>query len=142
MATNNDDDSKSIYRKWLSLYAGSKRISGRTIIDRKQALVDHFRTDAEIMIATESGAEGINLQILLTSCQLRHAVESSRIEQRIGRCHRYGQKFDVVVVNFVNQLNYADCRVYELLNEKFNLFEGVFGSSDEVLGSLESGVDF
>jgi F0F1-type ATP synthase membrane subunit b/b' len=65
-----------------------------------------------------------------------------RIEQRIGRCHRYGQKFDVVVVNFLNKSNAADQRVYELLNEKFRLFDGVFGSSDEILGAVESGVDF
>jgi adenine-specific DNA-methyltransferase len=65
-----------------------------------------------------------------------------RIEQRIGRCHRYGQKHDVVVVNFLNPDNEADRRVYELLDQKFSLFEGVFGASDEVLGSIESGVDF
>src|SRR5690606_26008950 len=65
-----------------------------------------------------------------------------RIEQRIGRCHRYGQKHDVVVINFLNQRNEADQRVYELLKEKFNLFTGVLGASDEVLGSIESGVDF
>ena len=65
-----------------------------------------------------------------------------RIEQRIGRCHRYGQKYDVVVINFVNRKNAADQRVYELLDEKFSLFKGVFGASDEVLGSIESGVDF
>lgn len=65
-----------------------------------------------------------------------------RIEQRIGRCQCYGQKNEVVVVNFVNQANYADRRVYELLNSKFSLFDGVFGASDEVLGSIDSGVDF
>ena len=65
-----------------------------------------------------------------------------RIEQRIGRCHRYGQKHDVVVVNFLNRKNEADKRVFELLSEKFQLFEGVFGASDEVLGAIESGVDF
>ncbi|MDP9358031.1 MAG: DEAD/DEAH box helicase, partial [Chloroflexota bacterium] len=65
-----------------------------------------------------------------------------RIEQRIGRCHRYGQQHDVVVVNFLNQNNAADQRVFELLSEKFKLFEGVFGASDEVLGAIESGVDF
>ena len=64
------------------------------------------------------------------------------IEQRIGRCHRYGQKHDVVVVNFLNKKNAADQRVYQLLSEKFKLFEGVFGASDEVLGTIESGVDF
>lgn len=65
-----------------------------------------------------------------------------RIEQRIGRCHRYGQQHDVVVVNFLNQNNAADQRVFQLLSEKFKLFEGVFGASDEVLGAIESGVDF
>jgi len=65
-----------------------------------------------------------------------------RIGQRIGRCHRYGQKHDVVVVNFLNRKNAADQRVYELLAEKFQLFEGVFGASDEILGAIESGVDF
>src|SRR5262249_54511601 len=63
------------------------------------------------------------------------------IEQRIGRCHRYGQKHDVVVVNFLNRSNAADQRVFELLSEKFHLFDGVFGASDEVLGAVESGVD-
>ena len=64
-----------------------------------------------------------------------------RIEQRIGRCHRYGQKHDVVVVNFVDESNEADARVYELLEQKFQLFNGVFGASDEVLGAIGSGVD-
>ncbi len=65
-----------------------------------------------------------------------------RIEQRIGRCHRYGQKHDVVVVNFVDRSNEADSRVYDLLSEKFQLFDGVFGASDEILGTIGSGVDF
>jgi len=54
----------------------------------------------------------------------------------------YGQAHDVVVVNFLNQTNAADQRVFELLSQKFQLFEGVFGASDEVLGAIESGVDF
>jgi ERCC4-related helicase len=140
--TNNDDACKSIYHQWLSIHAGTDRISGSSVIDRKQALVDYFRTDAEIMIATESGAEGINLQFCSLLVNYDMPWNPQRIEQRIGRCHRYGQKFDVVVVNFVNKLNLADCRVYELLNEKFNLFDGVFGCSDEVLGSMESVIDF
>ena len=65
-----------------------------------------------------------------------------RIEQRIGRVHRYGQKHDVVVINFINKKNEADRRVHELLSSKFKLFEGVFGASDEVLGTIQSGVDF
>jgi hypothetical protein len=62
--------------------------------------------------ATEAAAEGINLQF----CNL--------------------------VVNFLNKKNAADVRVYQLLDEKFRLFDGVFGASDEVLGAVESGVDF
>jgi hypothetical protein len=46
------------------------------------------------------------------------------------------------VVNFLNKNNAADQRVYELLAEKFKLFSGVFGASDEVLEAIESGVEF
>lgn len=94
------------------------------------------------MIATEAAAEGINLQFCSFVVNYDLPWNPQRIEQRIGRCHRYGQKFDVVVVNFLNKNNAADQRVYQILAEKFRLFSGVFGASDEVLGSIESGVDF
>jgi helicase-like protein len=94
------------------------------------------------MIATEAGAEGINLQFCSLVVNYDLPWNPQRIEQRIGRCHRYGQQHDVVVVNFLNQKNAADQRVFQLLSEKFSLFEGVFGASDEVLGAIESGVDF
>lgn len=140
--TNTSNEAKNIYRLWLMKYAGTNRISGSAVIDKKQALVDTFRDNAEIMIATEAGAEGINLQFCSLVVNYDMPWNPQRIEQRIGRCHRYGQKNDVVVVNFVNKANYADCRVYELLNDKFSLFNGVFGASDEVLGAIDSGVDF
>lgn len=140
--TNTSDEAKNIYRLWLMQYTGTNRISGSTVIDKKQAIVDTFKDKAEILIATEAGAEGINLQFCSLVVNYDMPWNPQRIEQRIGRCHRYGQKNDVVVVNFVNQANYADRRVYELLNNKFSLFDGVFGASDEVLGSMESGVDF
>ena len=53
-----------------------------------------------------------------------------------------GKNLHVVVINFLNEKNEADRRVYELLEHKFNLFSGVFGASDDVLGTIESGVDF
>lgn len=140
--TNTSEESKNIYRLWLMQYAGTNRISGSTVIDKKQAIVDTFRDKADIMIATEAGAEGINLQFCSLVVNYDMPWNPQRIEQRIGRCHRYGQKNDVVVVNFVNQANYADKRVYELLDSKFSLFDGVFGASDEVLGSLDSEVEF
>lgn len=140
--TNTSEEAKNIYRLWLLKYSGTNRISGSLVIDKKQAIVDTFKDNAEILIATEAGAEGINLQFCSLVVNYDMPWNPQRIEQRIGRCHRYGQKNDVVVVNFVNKSNYADCRVYELLNDKFSLFDGVFGASDEVLGSIDSGVDF
>jgi adenine-specific DNA-methyltransferase len=108
----------------------------------RSAIVDYFRDQGQIMIATEAGAEGINLQFCSLVVNYDLPWNPQRIEQRIGRCHRYGQQHDVVVVNFLSRTNAADQRVFQLLSEKFKLFEGVFGASDEVLGAIESGVDF
>ncbi|MCF6249821.1 MAG: DEAD/DEAH box helicase [Methylococcaceae bacterium] len=139
--SNNDIHSKQIYKEWLKKHHGSVRISGAKSADMKAALVDRFRDQATIMISTEAGAEGINLQFCSLLINYDLPWNPQRVEQRIGRVHRYGQKYDVVVVNFINKGNRADERVYELLSEKFQLFEGVFGASDEILGSIESGVD-
>jgi superfamily II DNA or RNA helicase len=140
--TNTDATSKVIYRRWLEKHAGTDHISGSPTADMRAALVDYFRYEASILIATEAAAEGINLQFCNLVVNYDLPWNPQRIEQRIGRCHRYGQKFDVVVVNFLNKSNAADLRVYQLLDEKFRLFSGVFGASDEVLGAVESGVDF
>ncbi len=140
--SNNDRESKEIYKRWLEEHVGTDKITGSKSADMRAAIVEHFRDEAEIMIATEAGAEGINLQFCSLVVNYDLPWNPQRIEQRIGRCHRYGQKHDVVVVNFLNKKNAADQRVYQLLSEKFRLFEGVFGASDEVLGTIESGVDF
>jgi superfamily II DNA or RNA helicase len=144
--TNNDAASKRIYADWIKRHTGTDRITGSRTADTRAALVEHFRefngSDGSIMIATEAGAEGINLQFCSMVINYDLPWNPQRIEQRIGRCHRYGQKHDVVVVNFLNRENEADKRVYELLDQKFKLFDGVFGASDEVLGAVESGVDF
>jgi len=140
--SNIDARSKAIYTEWLARHKGSDRITGSKTADMRSALVDYFREQGQIMIATEAGAEGINLQFCSLVVNYDLPWNPQRIEQRIGRCHRYGQKHDVVVVNFLNSKNEADQRVFDLLSEKFQLFEGVFGASDEVLGAIESGVDF
>jgi ERCC4-related helicase len=140
--TNTDEHSKRIYSEWVQRHQGSDRVSGSKTADMRSALVEYFRDEGRIMIATEAGAEGINLQFCSLVVNYDLPWNPQRIEQRIGRCHRYGQKHDVVVVNFLNRKNEADQRVYQLLSEKFKLFEGVFGASDEVLGAVESGVDF
>ena len=140
--SNNDEISRKIYENWLIKHKGESIITGSKTADKRSALIEYFRNDAEIMIATEAAAEGVNMQFCSMIVNYDLPWNPQRVEQRIGRCHRYGQKFDVVVVNFLNKRNEADQRVYELLKEKFKLFDGVFGASDEVLGSIESGVDF
>ncbi len=144
--TNTHEDSTAIYQRWLEEYKGTDRVTGSPQVDRRTALIDHFRKDdgtgAEIMIATEAAAEGVNLQFCALIINYDLPWNPQRVEQRIGRCHRYGQRYDVVVINFLNTRNQADQRVLELLTEKFNLFSGVFGASDEVLGRIEGGLDF
>lgn len=140
--SNNDAKSKDIYNCWLEKYKNTSRVTGSKSADKRQALVEYFKDNAQIMIATEAAAEGINLQFCSLIVNFDLPWNPQRVEQRIGRCHRYGQKYDVVVVNFINKSNRADQRVYELLDQKFNLFKGVFGASDEVLGSIGNGIDF
>ncbi|MEQ1743185.1 MAG: helicase-related protein, partial [Candidatus Nitrotoga sp.] len=140
--TNSDARAQTIYKKWLKQHEGTDRITGSKTADTRAALVEYFKERGTVMIATEAGAEGINLQFCSLVINYDLPWNPQRIEQRIGRSHRYGQKFDVVVVNFVDRSNEADARVYELLAQKFQLFEGVFGASDEVLGAIGSGVDF
>lgn len=140
--TNNDAKSAEIYREWLKRNANTDRATGSPTADKRAAIVEYFRDEASIMIATEAAAEGINLQFCNLVVNYDMPWNPQRIEQRIGRCHRYGQKYDVVVVNFLNRSNAADVRIYQLLDQKFRLFDGVFGASDEVLGAIQSGVDF
>jgi hypothetical protein len=140
--TNNSPEASSIYERWVAANQGTGRITGSRDIDIRTALIEHFRDDADILIATEAAAEGVNMQFCSLVINYDLPWNPQRVEQRIGRCHRYGQKHDVVVINFFNERNHADQRVLELLADKFNLFNGVFGASDEVLGTIESGVDF
>lgn len=140
--SNNSPEATAIYERWLAANEATGRSSGSRAIDVRTALIEHFRDEASIFIATEAAAEGVNLQFCSLVINYDLPWNPQRIEQRIGRCHRYGQQHDVVVINFLNERNAADRRVLELLTEKFKLFDGVFGASDEVLGSIESGVDF
>ena len=140
--SNSDQQAKQIYKDWLAHHEDSDKVTGSRTADTRAALVEYFRDSGRIMIATEAAAEGVNLQFCSLVINYDLPWNPQRIEQRIGRCHRYGQKHDVVVLNFIDLTNEADRRVYELLDQKFQLFDGVFGASDEVLGAIESGVDF
>jgi superfamily II DNA or RNA helicase len=141
--SNSDPSSQALYKAWYERHKGTDAVSGSRSSDMKAAVVEAFRgADKSILIATESGAEGINLQFCSIVLNFDLPWNPQRVEQRIGRCHRYGQKIDVTVVNMLNRRNRAEQRVYELLNSKFQLFSGVFGASDGVLGAIESGIDF
>jgi superfamily II DNA/RNA helicase len=129
-----------MYNAWKA--KNPKRVTNTPSIDLKQAIVDQFKNEAKILIATDIASEGLNLQFCDTVINYDLPWNPMKIEQRIGRCHRYGQERDVHVYNLLNTENKADKRVYEILKTKFNLFEGVFGASDEALGLLESGSNF
>lgn len=139
---NDSPRSTEIYQEWLKKNRGSDVITGVLAADRRKALVDYFRDGGTIMIATEAASEGINLQFCSMVVNYDLPWNPQRVEQRIGRAHRFGQKHNVVVVNFSNKDNLAEQRILELLDEKFHLFQGVFGASDEVLGTIEDGLDF
>ncbi|MCC6151974.1 MAG: DEAD/DEAH box helicase family protein [Planctomycetes bacterium] len=139
--SNNDAASKVIYDEWCKSHENDGQVTGSRAVDIKAAIVEHFKEKAAILLATEAAAEGANLQFASLVVNYDLPWNPQRVEQRIGRCHRYGQKHDVVVLNFVNRMNAADQRVHDLLSQKFRLFDGVFGASDEILGALESGVD-
>lgn len=135
-ASNNDEKSKQIYQDWLNVKANRKKISGVKSADMKLAITEYFEKHAKILIATDSASEGVNLQFCSLLVNYDLPWNPQRIEQRIGRVHRYGQKYDVVVVNFVDTNNTIDKRIYEILDKKFGLFDGVFGASNEILGSI------
>lgn len=136
----NDAMTKEIYRTWQVKNFGNANY-GRSV-EYKHAIVDYFRNNAKILVCTDAGSEGLNLQFCNTVINYDLPWNPMKIEQRIGRCHRYGQEHDVVAINLLNTQNTADQRVYDILSRKFELFEGVFGASDIALGALESGTSF
>lgn len=135
-----DPTTKAIYKAWKARNYG--KTFGSRNIEIKNAIVEAFRDEYKILLVTDSGSEGLNLQFCNSIINYDLPWNPQKIEQRIGRCHRYGQKRDVVVINLLNTQNEADRRVYEILSEKFQLFNGVFGASDKAIGLLESGSDF
>ena len=100
--SNSDKESQRVYAEWKQDNKKSHTISGSKSADMKSAIVSAFKSeDKSILIATESGAEGINLQFCSLLINFDLPWNPQRVEQRIGRCHRYGQKIDVTVVNML-----------------------------------------
>ena len=139
---NTDLKVQDIYNEWLKKPENKDAIFNNKGTNIRTAILDYFKNKAEIMIATEAGSEGLNIQFCSMMINYDLPWNPQRVEQRIGRCHRFGQKNDVLVINFLNEHNQIDVRIYELLELKFKLFDDVFGSSDEVLGKLDSEINF
>ena len=139
--SNNSPEARKSFEQWKKDFPEAAT-QGSANANIRQALIHDFRKNKQVFLTTEAGAEGLNLQFCNIVINYDLPWNPQRVEQRIGRCHRYGQRYQVVVANFLNTKNYADRRVLELLGEKLNLFNGLFGSSDEILGALESGLDF
>lgn len=99
----------------------------------RMALVHEFRTRSRIFVSTEAGAKGLNLQFCDTLVNYDLPWNPQRIEQRIGRCHRYSQERDVTVINFLASDNEAQRLTFDILSQKLDLFGTVLDASDEVL---------
>lgn len=99
----------------------------------RAALVHEFKTRTKVFISTEAGAKGLNLQFCETIINYDLPWNPQRIEQRIGRCHRYGQTHAVTVINFISNDNEAERLTYEILSQKLDLFGTILDASDQVL---------
>ena len=115
-----------------------ERLRPSPAVSVRQALVHEFRTRSAVFIASEAGAKGLNLQFCDTVVNYDLPWNPQRIEQRIGRCHRYGQQRDVTVVNFLARDNEAQRLTFDILSTKLDLFGQVLDMSDVVLHSPRS----
>jgi Helicase conserved C-terminal domain/SNF2-related domain len=133
--TNDSERARQAYARWIdeegrNLPPGTR--STREVAVRL-ALVHEFRTRSKILVCTEAGAKGLNLQFCETVINYDLPWNPQRIEQRIGRCHRYSQQRDVTVVNFLARDNEAHRLTFEILSQKLDLFGKVLDASDHVL---------
>lgn len=113
----------------LSFYGGLKR-------GRKEWITQLFKDHYQVLIATEAGGEGINLQFCHHMINYDLPWNPMQIEQRIGRIHRYGQKKDVKIYNFAIK-NTIEEQIVKLLYEKIDIFEKVIGKLDDILERLQ-----
>lgn len=115
-------------------------------IQQKEAAIVHFRTPereggARVLVSTESGAEGRNLQFCHQLINYDLPWNPMRVEQRIGRLHRLGQEHDVTIFNLsCNET--IEAHVLDLLARKIRMFELVIGELDMILGNVEGAKSF
>jgi SNF2 family DNA or RNA helicase len=113
---------------------------GLSAKDKENAIVEFFNK-TQVLICTEAGGEGRNLQAASVLINYDLPWSPLKIEQRIGRIHRFGQKSDVYIVNFATKDTIAE-KVLEIIERKIKLFEDAFGESDVLLGTSEDDSTF
>jgi SNF2 family DNA or RNA helicase len=107
----------------------------------KDAAVTAFRDQTPVMLCSESGGEGRNLQFANTVVNFDLPWNPMRIEQRVGRVHRIGQTRDVFIFNLCTAGS-LEARLLDLLQEKIRMFELVVGEVGSILGNLQGGEEF
>lgn len=115
--------------------------SGAESEGEKDAAVAAFRERVPVMICSESGGEGRNLQFANTLVNFDLPWNPMRIEQRVGRIHRIGQTRDVFIFNLCTAGS-LEARILALLDEKIRMFELVVGEVGSILGNLQGGEEF
>ncbi|MFP7471975.1 SNF2-related protein [Niallia taxi] len=129
-----------LYLQWYLKQHGITSVPFRGGFKRgkKDWMRDLFQNHAQVLIATEAGGEGINLQFCNHIINFDLPWNPMRLEQRIGRIHRLGQKKDVMIYNFAIRDTVED-HILKLLYEKIHLFEKVIGDLDDILTKLDFG---
>ena len=107
----------------------------------KDEAIRRFREDLPILLSTESGGEGRNLQFCNTLINFDLPWNPMRIEQRIGRLHRIGQNRDVFIFNLSVRETLED-HILHILENKINMFEMVIGEIEPLLGYLGEDREF
>jgi superfamily II DNA or RNA helicase len=112
------------------------RFEGSLSGPQKDAAIAAFRGEAQVLLCTQSGGEGRNIQFCNTLVNFDVPLNPMAIEQRIGRIDRIGQKREVFVFNLVTRGTIEE-EALTLLDEKIAMFELVVGEAGAILGSLE-----
>jgi hypothetical protein len=131
--TNDSPRAEEALQRWHEELPKSEGPRPSREMAMRLALVHEFRTRSRVFISTEAGAKGLNLQFCDALVNYDLPWNPQRIEQRIGRCHRYGQKNEVTVINFLAKDNEAQKLTFEILSQKLELFGTVLDASDQVL---------
>ncbi|MEY4071092.1 MAG: hypothetical protein RL721_1706 [Candidatus Eisenbacteria bacterium] len=120
------------------------RAAGLTVVEfhgemgwrEKEESLERFRHHDQVLVSTEAGGEGRNLQFSRIVINYDLPWNPMRLEQRIGRVHRLGQEHPVRVVNLVSR-GTLEAYVLEILERKIRMFELVVGEMEEILGAWQ-----